>query len=131
MSTAEVVESLYEAFARGDIPTVLGLLDPEVQWREANPYQPSGEAWVGPDAIVRNLFEKLGEDWAEFTIQPSSFHDAGDVVTVEGRFVGRHGRTGKSLDCQICHLTVENGRITKFQQNLDTGQLQDVAGASR
>ena len=131
MSSTEVVNSLYEAFGRGDMPAVLGLLDPEVQWQEAegNPYQPSGEAWVGPDAIVRNPFEKLGEDWAEFTVHPSSFHEAGDVVTVEGRYVGKHGRTGKSLDCQVCHVwTVENGKITKFQQYVDTAKLQDVMG---
>ena len=132
MSSTEVIKSAYEAFGRGDMPAVLGAMDPDVRWHEAegNPYQPSGEAWIGPDAIVTNLFQKLGADWAEFTVHPSSFHEAGDVVTVEGRYVGKHGGTGKSLDCQFCHVwTLGGGKITKFQQYVDTAKLQDAMGA--
>lgn len=131
MSSAELVASLYEAFGRGDLPAVLGLLDAEVQWHEAegSPYQPTGEGWVGPDAVVRNLFEKMGADWAQFTVHPSLYHDAGAVVTVEGRYVAEHRRTRKTLNCQVCHVwTVEGGKITKFQQYVDTAQLQHVMG---
>lgn len=35
MSNADVVRGLYEAFGRGDVPSVLGLLAPDVDWREA------------------------------------------------------------------------------------------------
>jgi ketosteroid isomerase-like protein len=132
-SSTEVVKKAYEAFGRGDIPAVLGLMDPQIRWHQAegNPYQLSGEAWVGPDAVMSNLFQKLGQDWAEFAVKPSSFHEAGAVVTVEGRYAGKHRKTGKSLDCQMCHvMTVENGKITKFQQYVDTAQLKDVMGAS-
>lgn len=132
MSNTEIVASLYDAFGRGDIAAVLGLLDPEVRWHEAegNPYKPNGEAWVGPDAVVSNLFEKMGEDWTEFAVHPSLFHEAGSVVTVEGRYVAEHRGTGKALDCQVCHVwTVEDGKITKFQQYVDTAQMQDVMGA--
>lgn len=132
MSGAELLASLYDAFGRGDVPTVLGAMDPEIRWHEAegNPYMPSGEAWVGPDAIVQNLFAKLGDDWDGFTVHPKSFHDAGNVVVVEGRYVGTHGVTGKSLDAQFCHVwSVENGKITKFQQYVDTGKLQEAMGA--
>ena len=132
MSNAEIVAGLYEAFGRGDLPAVLGLLDPEVRWHEAegSPYQPNGESWIGPDAVVSNLFEKMGDDWAEFTVHPSLFHDTGSVVTVEGRYVAEHRGTGKALDCQVCHVwTIEDGKITKFQQYVDTAQMQDVMGA--
>ena len=48
MSSTDVVRSMYEAFASGDMPTVLGLLDPEVLWCEAegSPYD-SGDGWIG------------------------------------------------------------------------------------
>jgi len=132
MSSAEIVTSLYDAFGRGDIPAVLGLLAPDVRWHEAegNPYQPSGKGWVGPDAVVSNLFEKMGDDWTEFTVRPSLFHDSGSVVTVEGRYIATHRGTGKAFDSQVCHVwTVEDGKITKFQQYVDTAQMQDVMGA--
>jgi ketosteroid isomerase-like protein len=133
VSNVEVLRDLYEAFGRGDIPAVLGAMDPEIEWREAesNPYEPSGTPWIGPDAIVENLFMKLGAEWEVFTVQPKEFHDAGETVAVEGRYVGTYKSTGKSLDAQFCHVfKVRDGKVRSFQQFVDTAQLQDVMGAS-
>jgi ketosteroid isomerase-like protein len=130
---AKVMAGLYEAFGRGEMPTVLGAMDPKIHWHEAegNPYMPSGKAWVGPDAVLTNLFAKLGGEWDGFTVHPASYHDAGETVTVEGRYTGRYKATGKSLDAQFCHIwTLAGGKITKFQQYVDTGKLQNVMGAS-
>ncbi len=129
MSGSEILASLYDAFGRGDIPAVLGAMHPQIRWHEAesNPYMPSGEPWVGPDAIVTDLFVKLGDEWAGFTVTPVSFHDAGDVVSVEGRYTGEYHATGRSLDAQFCHVwTLGDGKITKFQQYTDTAKFQDV-----
>jgi ketosteroid isomerase-like protein len=79
MSHVQLVQATYEAFGRGDLPTVLAVMDPGIEWREAegNPYQPSGEAWRGPDAIVENLFMKIVADYdGSFVIHPKTFHDA-------------------------------------------------------
>ena len=117
MRGSEILASLYDAFGRGDIPAVLSAMHPQIRWHEAesNPYMPSGEPWVGPDAIVADLFVKLGDEWAGFTVTPVSFHDAGDVVSVEGRYTGEYHATGRSLDAQFCHVwTLEDGKITKF-----------------
>jgi hypothetical protein len=63
---------------------------------------------------VQNLFVKIAADFdGTFVIQPKEFHDAGDTVVVEGRYVGTNKETGKQLG---------------FQQFVDTAQLQDVLG---
>jgi hypothetical protein len=132
MSGAEQLAGLYAAFGRGDVPAVLGAMDPAIRWHEAegNPYMPSGEAWVGPDAVLQNLFVRLGEEWDGFTVHPASFHDAGDTVVVEGRYTGEYKGTGKSLDAQFCHVwSLNDGKITKFQQYVDTAKLQEAMGA--
>ena len=132
MSGSEMMAGVYDAFGRGDVPAVLGAMDPGIRWHEAegNPYMPSGEAFVGPQAIVDNLFVKLGEEWDGFTVTPGSYHDAGDVVTVEGRYTGVHKETGKALDAQFCHIwTLKDGKIAVFQQYVDTAQLQGIMGA--
>jgi len=129
MSGTEIMTGLYEAFGRGDVEAVLGAMDPQIHWYEAesNPYMPSGEPWIGPDAVLNNLFMRLGDDWDGFTVTPSAFHDAGDVVVVEARYTGRNNGTGKPLDAQVCHVwTLKDGKITKFQQYVDTAKLQDV-----
>ena len=131
MSGVKIVSDVYEAFGRGDVPSVLGAMDSGIHWHEAegNPYMPSGEAWVGPDAILNDLFMKLGGDWDGFTVHPGSFHDAGDVIVVEARYSGTHKGTGNKLDAQVCHVwTLKDGKITKFQQYVDTAKLQDAMG---
>ena len=73
MSNVQLVQGAYEAFGRGDLPAVLDLMDSDIEWREAegNPYQLSGEAWKGPDAIVENLFVKMVADYdGSFVIHP-------------------------------------------------------------
>ncbi len=132
MSNVEVIRDLYDAFGQGDIPTVLGGMDPNIKWREAegNPYQPSGEPWRGPDAILNNLFVKLGAEWdGTFAVHPKDFHDAGDTVVVEARYIGTYTATGKQLDAQVCHVwKLRDGKVTSFQQFVDTGQMQSVMG---
>lgn len=132
MDNVSVVKNLYEAFGRGDIPAVLGGMSPDIEWSEAegNPYRPSGEPWVGPDAILNELFMKLGGDWEGFTVTPHAFHDAGGTVVVEARYGGTFKATGKSTNAQVCHVwDVKDGKITRFQQYVDTAQMQDVMGA--
>lgn len=132
MSGAELIAGLCESFDRGDGPAVLAAMDPQIQWREAesHPYMPSGEAWVGPDAVVENLFVKLGEDWDGYTVHPASFHDAGAAVVVEGRYTGTHRGTGATLDAQFCHVwSISNGKITRFQQYTDKAGFQRATGA--
>ena len=126
MDNVALSKNLYDAFGRGDIPAVLGAMSPDIRWHQAesNPYRPSGEAWVGPDAILNNLFMKLGAEWDGFTVHPKLFHGAGDSVIVEGRYSGTYKPTGKGIDAQFCHVwDLKDGRLTRFQQYVDTAKL--------
>jgi len=132
MDNVSLLKSLYDAFGRGDIPTVLGAMSPGINWyqAESNPYMPSGKPWVGPDAVLNNLFMKLGAEWDGFAVHPKSFHDAGNSVIVEARYTGKYKATGKSMDTQVCHVwDIRDGKATRFQQYVDTAKLQDVMGA--
>jgi len=132
MDNVSLLKNLYDAFGRGDVPTVLGAMSPDIQWHsaEGNPYMPSGEAWVGPDAVLNNLFMKLGTDWDGFAVHPRTYYGAGDSVIVEARYSGTYKATGKSADVQVCHVwDVAHGKVTRFQQYLDTAKFQDVMGA--
>ena len=131
MDNVRLVKDLYGAFGRGDIPAVLGVMSPAITWHQAesNPYMPSGEAWVGPDAVLSNLFMRLGAEWDGFSVHPKSFYDAGDTVVVEARYTGAYKATGKSMDTQVCHIwDVKDGKVTRFQQYVDTAKLWTVMG---
>jgi len=133
MSNVDVITGVYEAFGRGDVPTVLGAMDPQIHWYEAegNPFMPSGEPWIGPDAVLNELFVKLGDVFEGFAVHPHTYHDAGDVVVVEARYKGKSNQNGMELDTQVCHLwTLADGKITKFQQYVNTAELQAAMGAA-
>ncbi len=131
MSNVAIIKNAYAAFGRGDIPTVLEAMDPEIRWHEAegNPYMPSGEPLIGPDAVLNQLFARLGEEWDGFQVHPKTFYDAGDTVVVEGRYSGTFKETGKVQNTQVCHIWhFKNGKVTKFQQYVNTAELQAVMG---
>lgn len=126
-----MIQGLYKSFAAGDVAAVLGAMTPDIEWREAenNPYRMSGEPWVGPDAIVTNLFAKLAEEWDPFVVTPEKFHDAGENVVVEGRYTGKYKATGRDSNTQFCHVWgLDDAKVKSFQQYTDTAQLQHVTG---
>lgn len=126
-SNIELAKRLYALFGQGDIPGVLGLFDPGIEWREAegNPYQPDGSPWIGPDAVLNKLFARIGADWDGFTVTPRTFTATAHGVLVEGRYTGAYKTTGRALDVQVAHvLTMRDGKISAFQQYVDTAALQ-------
>ena len=132
-SGIRATDAIYEAFARGDIEAVLAQLDPAVEWRlaEGHPYSPDGEPWVGHEALVESFFARVCADWDPFAVTVTSVHDAGDSVVAEVRYTGTFKPTGRSLDAQGCHVwKVRDGKVTSFQQYLDTGRVQAVMGSA-
>ena len=79
MDNVTLLKGLYDAFGRGDMPTVLGTMNPGIQWHQAesNPYNPSGEAFVGPNAVMNNVFMRLSVEWDGFSVHPKTFYGAG------------------------------------------------------
>jgi ketosteroid isomerase-like protein len=132
MGNVQIIKDVYEAAANDDIESALAAFAPDIEWREADghPYQPDGEPWVGVDAVRANLFDNLESEWDGFTVSAVQFHDAGDTVVVECRYTGVHNTTGKRLDAQACHVwRLRDGKVTGFQQYVDTAHLFDVMGA--
>src|SRR5262245_16397792 len=131
-ANGEAVRGVYKSMRRGDLGAVLAALDATVEWCEAegNPYQPSGSAWMGPDAIEKNLFAKIGGDWDRFIVDPQRYYEAGDVVVVEGRYIADH-KSGRKRDCQFCHVwrIGGDGKVRSFQQYLDTAKFQEAMDA--
>jgi ketosteroid isomerase-like protein len=125
-----VVKGMYEAFARGDVPAVLGVFDPAIEWREADGFiYADGNPYIGPTAVLEGVFMRLATEWDHFTASPEGLLDAGEAVVAHGYYGGTYKKTGKSVRAQFAHFfTMRDGKVVKFQQYTDTLQFQRAVG---
>lgn len=125
-SNVQVIEQLYEAFARGDIARVLGAMDPQVEWTSAEGAVYPG-TFVGPDAILNNVFARLGSEWEGYQAAATEFLDAGETVVALGRYSGMYRATGRSMSAAFAHVwTMREGRIVRYRQYADTRKLAEA-----
>lgn len=126
------IEELYGAFERGDMDAVLGAMHPQIEWNEAEHVTFwTGEAFVGPDAVVQGVFARIPETFGDtFRIEPHRFVDCGSTVLVEARYHGVVQATGKELDVQVAHVwdLGDDGKVTRFQQYTDTWAFAEATG---
>lgn len=126
----EFVQSLYDAFGRGDAETVLGALSDDVTWNEAegSPYA-DRNPYTSPSEVGEGVFGRLMADFDDFTVSPREMVAEGDHVVALGRYTGTRKDTGERLDAQFAHhWTVRGGKVVRFQQYTDTAQYVEVAG---
>lgn len=125
----QVVDATYKAFAKGDIPTVLGLLDEKVVWNEAEGNTlADGNPYIGPDAVLNGVFARIPNDFENFRLVDIKLHEmSNNQVLATLRYNGKSVHNGKELDAQVAHLwTVKDGKVMAFQQYVDTKQLDEM-----
>jgi uncharacterized protein len=130
MDNIEFMKGIYQAFAAGDVATVLGAMSDDIEWFEAegHPWYP-GRAFIGPQQVVEGVFARIQAEIDGFEIIPERFLSDGDAVAMIGRYHGKGIASGAPLDVQFLHLwTVRDGKIVGFQQFANTRQLLEVLG---
>jgi len=114
------IMSVYAAFARGDMPSVLGAMAPSFSWTEpeGNPY---AGTYVGPDAVLQGVFMKLGTEWDGFAVVPQEFIAEANTVVTLGEMSGTYKATGKSFKTPFVHVWKFSGdRLQSFTAHMDT-----------
>lgn len=118
------IAGLYDAFARGDVPTVLGALAPDVKWTEAEGF-PYGGTYSGPQAVLENVFIKLGTEWEGFAAVPRELVSEGETVVAIGEYSGKYKATGKRFRAPYVHVwKFKGGKVQTFEQHTDTAVVQ-------
>ncbi len=114
------VRSLYEAFAKGDVPTVLAGFDENIEWNEAEG-MPYGGQYHGPEAVAENVFGPITNDVDDFDVTPEEILADGDRVVVLLTYTGTAKESGNKLSMPAAHVwTVRDGKITMFRQLADS-----------
>jgi ketosteroid isomerase-like protein len=124
----KLVQSMYEAFGRGDASYIASKVRPEARW-DFNVTR-SDVPWhvpvMGPAEIPRFL-AALGENITMETFEPKQFIAMGDEVVAHIRFAFTVKRTGKRVDQEQLHWwTVQSGKVSRLRHFEDTAQVIDA-----
>ena len=126
MANIDTIRNLYASFAQGDIQAFLDLLDPAVEWTDAEGY-PYGGTYVGPQAVMDGVITPLGTEWDGYRVDIDEFLDAGDSIVALGHNSGTYRPTGKSMRAVLANIwTLKNGKIVKFVQYVDTVKVAEA-----
>lgn len=124
----QIVQNVYEAFARGDCAAVIESFDPAIVWLEAEgvPYA-RRTPFVGVEDVAEHVIAHLLNAWEDLTLYPELLLQDGDIVIALGHYRGRYRATGRRLDSRYVHVwTVRGSRVTRFQQCTDTAGFRDT-----
>jgi ketosteroid isomerase-like protein len=116
-AATDVVSGAYEAFGRGDIPAILDVLAPDVDWRVPE-VLPHGGTFHGPEA-VGGFFQGIGERWEDFRVEPGDLLEGGDEVASVGRAEGTLRGAGPASYGFTHVFTVAGGKISRFREYVD------------
>lgn len=120
MSNADVIRSHYAASDRGDLPGMIAPFAADIRWTEAAGFPYAG-TYVGPDAVAANVFERIAEEWDDYTVAIDEVIDGGDTVVGVGTYSGTYRATGRFMAARVAHVwRLREGEVVAFEQFTDT-----------
>jgi ketosteroid isomerase-like protein len=125
-----LVQAIYGAFLRGDMPAILDKLADNIEWVVGTPSDvvPTFGTFKGK-AAVGQFFQKLGEHVDMKKFEPNEYIAQYDKVVAFVHSESVVKKTGKPVSQDIVMVwTVQDGKVTKFRGYEDTQAA--VAGFS-
>lgn len=116
----DIVKGHYAASGRGDIAAMFADVSETVEWTEMAGF-PCAGTWIGPQAVIDNVFKVLGSAWENYRFALEHLVDGGDVIVGIGTYTGTYRATGKAMQARVAHVwRLDAGKVVKFEQFTDT-----------
>jgi ketosteroid isomerase-like protein len=126
MSNKEIVQGVYDSFASGDVAAVTGAFANDIAWTEADGFPLAG-TYIGAQAIVENVFMRLGEIGDNWGVVVDRFVADGDTVVADGKYTWNHKKSGDLCEVRMAHVwTLADGKVTSFLQHVDTVRVREL-----
>lgn len=117
----DVIQEVYAAFGRGDVPAILNLVADDVDWEFVGPADLAYARRRGNRAEVEQFFADIPRADDILAFEPREFIDGGDNVTVLGMEKSRAKETGRDFETEWAHVfTVKQGKVTRWRGFFDT-----------
>ncbi len=120
----KTIQSVYEAFGRGDVPAILDAVTDDVDW--ASDADSTEVPWWGVrhgKAEVGDFFTKLGTEMELEEFTPLAIVGDGDVVLTVVRFGMKSRTNGRSASMLLHHYwKFRDGKIEYYRGAEDTLQ---------
>jgi ketosteroid isomerase-like protein len=122
-----LIQKLYDAFAQGDVQTILDNLTDDVEWTLEGPsIIPFAGKRKGPSQVL-GFFQALAGTQQNMKLTTDVWAAQGDVVATLGRYSGTVTATGKSFDTAVAHFfTIRGGKVSRFVDVGDTAQFAEA-----
>jgi steroid delta-isomerase-like uncharacterized protein len=120
-----LVQNIYAAFGRGDIPAVMAMCAPDIDWDSIGPRKDF--PLFGPRrgiAEVERFFRALPEvhQFSEFS--PDEFLAGGDTVVALGHYAFTINRNGRKVATDwAMRFTIHDGKVVKFREHTDSAKI--------
>src|SRR5579863_1420097 len=122
-----IVQSMYDAFGRGDVQAILNNMTSDADWIfEAPEIIPYAGVGKGPAAALR-FFGGLATTQTGQKLTVDYIVAQGDKVASYGRYAATVTATGKSFNAPFGHFfTIRDGKVTSFVNLGDTAAVVEA-----
>ncbi len=123
-----VAKQFFEATAKGDLPSVQGMIAENVDWQSpVTRVEREEVSWAKPrhsreeiGDFFKDLFEKVQPE----KLEPLEFTAQGNRVIIEGRNRGIARTTGRTYEHDwVMIFTMHDGKIVRFRHYYDTADV--------
>ena len=130
-SNVQVVQTIYAAFTRGDVPAILACIDDNMRGFSVVSTSVKDVPWhlqIDRKADVPKFFQALASECDFTRFEPRDFAIGGDHVYCTVRFDVTLKRNGKklSIDNSMHRFTFRNGRVIEWRGTEDTALIRDA-----
>jgi ketosteroid isomerase-like protein len=124
----DLIQKMYDAFAKGDIQTIVDHLTDDVEWIAEGP---SSVAYFGkmkgPAEVQSKFFGGLATTQENQKLTITDYIAQGDGVATFGRYSATVKATAKKFDAAVGHLfRIRNGKVSKFVNLGDTAAVAEA-----
>ena len=121
------VQKMYEAFGRGDVPSILTHLTDDVIWSfEGNDRISWAGIRRGPVEAV-GFFQGIATDLADSQLDMNEFLSHGDIVASFGRFAATVRKSGIRVNTPVAHyFRFRDGKVAEYRNHINSAAFSDA-----